>query len=80
MPVIGPAGRRKHATRLRTGADSGAGSRNAQTWVQRRSVDDVVYGKLAQLPFTGLRVVAGGGEHVPVGIIQLRMIGAIVVP
>src|SRR3990172_5490908 len=44
-----------------------------------RSLYDVVHRKLGHTPFTRLHVVLGGGENMPVSIVQLRMIGTIIV-
>ena len=42
-------------------------------------VNDVVDGGLFHGPFPGFPIVAGQGEAVPVGVIQLRMIGPVVI-
>ena len=43
------------------------------------SPNNVMHRQLAHLPFAGLRVVAGGGEGMPLGIVQLRKIPSVVV-
>ena len=43
------------------------------------SVDDVVDGRLLQLPLARVPVVARDGEAVPVGVVQLRVVGPVVV-
>ncbi len=45
-----------------------------------RLVDNVVYGDLLHSPFPGFPIVARQGEAMPIGVIQLRMIGPIVIP
>ena len=40
----------------------------------------MVQGGLLHGPFPGLRIVAGQGEAMPIGVIQLRMIGPVVIP
>ena len=44
-----------------------------------RSVDDVVHRQGAHVPFTRLWIMPGCSEHMPVRVIQLRVVGAIIV-
>src|SRR5712692_7453774 len=45
-----------------------------------QSVDDVVDRRLLHCPASGIPVVAGQGEAMPIGIVQLHMITAVVIP
>src|SRR5687767_7639118 len=44
------------------------------------SVDDVVDRRLLHCPASGIAVVAGQGEAMPIGIVQLHMIASVVIP